>query len=104
MVQIRSKGELRVKMKRTVSCVSVCVVGVCDFVCETLCEEGVQYREKRENFVNFQPKSVICCLTIGRYKHDGEMFKFKLQSSGGFLLYMYKRAKKVGYCHQIKKS
>jgi len=96
MVQIRSKGELRVKMKRTVSCVSVCVcvVGVCDFVCETLCEEGVQYREKRENFVNFQPKSVICCLTIGRYKHDGEIFKFKLQSSGGFLLYMYKRAKK----------
>ena len=67
MVQIRSKGELRVKMKRTVSCVSVCVcvVGVCDFVCETLCEEGVQYREKRENFVNFQPKSVLCCLTIG---------------------------------------
>ena len=33
MVQIRSKGELRVKMKRTVSCVSVCVCVCVSLVC-----------------------------------------------------------------------
>jgi len=40
-------------------CVCVCRWFMCDFVCETLCEEGVQYGDKRENFVNFQPKSVM---------------------------------------------
>ena len=86
-------------------CKCVCVVGVCvcDLVCETLCEEGVQYRDKRENFVNFQPKSVML-FDDRRYKHDGEIFKFKLQSSGGFLLYMYKRAKKGWLLSSDKKK
>ena len=38
-----------------------------------------------------------------RYKHDGEIFKFKLQSSGGFCFTCINERKKVGYCHQIKK-
>ena len=66
----------------------VCVVGFCVISSATHYVKKECSMETKEKISLTFNQNQLCCLTIGDKRNDDKIFKFKLQSYGGFALHV----------------